>query len=247
MRFINVLNSMATYFFVVTFFVTTQLFASPQYSTYSAKIYKSDGTPLENNRVDFKFTVMDPTATCSVFSETFAAINMTGSNGNVAITLGSGTRSYPTSGTTQFVDAFKNAGTFTCEQGSTYTPLTTSTRKVVMQFNDGTGWQTVTPMQVNSVPYANYSTIADTATSATTASNALALNGKLDTDFVAKPVTCTTNQILSYNGSTFSCVNNSGGGGGGSGIDSISSSSASLVIGGTASAPVLSLTTASTS
>ena len=247
MRLQNAFKIIFWLLFVVILTANSVAFASPQYTTYSAKIFKSDGSPLENNRVDFKFTVMDPTATCSVFSEMFAAINMTGSNGNIAITLGSGTRSYPTSGTMVFVDSFKNSGTFSCEQGSTYSPLTTSTRKVVMQFNDGTGWQTVSPMQVNSVPYANYSTLADTATSATTASNALALNGKLDTDFVTKPVTCTTNQILSYNGSTFSCVNNSGGGGGGSGIESITSSSASLVIGGTASAPVLSLTTASAS
>ena len=245
-RLVNAIKLIFMSSFVSVLLTMSNAFASPQYSTYSAKIYKADGSPLENNRVDFKFTVMDPTATCSLFSETFSAINMTDSNGNIAITLGSGTRSYPTSGTTQFVDAFKNSGTLNCEQGSTYSPVTTSIRKVVMQFNDGTGWQTVTPMQVNSVPYANYSTLADSATSATTASNALALNGKLDTDFVAKPVTCTTNQILSYNGSTFSCVTNSGGGGG-SGITSISSGSSSLVIGGTASAPVLSLSTASTS
>ena len=189
-------------------------YAAPEYLTYSAKILKPDGSALEANRVDFKFTVRSPSGSCNLYSEMFTSINMSGSEGLVSLTLGLGTRDYPTSGATKFVDVFENSKTYNCETSGTYTAPASAARRIVMQFNDGSGWQTVPAMTVNSVPYASYAMkaqtadVATSAASATTASNALALNGYAETSFVLKPSipTCGGGTVLTYNGSVFSCV-----------------------------------------
>ncbi|MFN3454982.1 MAG: hypothetical protein ACK41T_08490 [Pseudobdellovibrio sp.] len=50
--------------------------ASPGYTTYQAKIIKPDGYPLEATSVNFRFTVMDETASCILYTERYSAVNM---------------------------------------------------------------------------------------------------------------------------------------------------------------------------
>lgn len=222
-------------------------YASPSYLTYSAKIIKPDGNPLEATVVDFKFTVQNPAGTCNLYSETFTSVNMSGSQGLVVITLGLGTRNYPAAGATKLVDVFDNTQVYACETAGTYTATPTAARLIVMQFNDGGGWQTIPAMQVNSVPYASYAHKAQTAdlatnainaVSATTAANALTLNGYADASFVLKPSipTCGGGTALTYNGAVFSCVASSSASGT---VTSVSSSNSYLTITNSTSAATI--------
>ena len=172
--------------------------AGPARTTYQAKIVKPDGYPLEASNVNFKFTIMDPAGVCILYSETYTAVNMTATGGLISFALGSGVKTYPVSATT-FEDVFSNiTPTLSCDAGGppTYSPTAIDSRKVVMQFHDGAGWQTLPAMTINAVPYAMY---------ANQASN---LNGKTDTDFVqvANLATCGADEALHYNGAGFACV-----------------------------------------
>lgn len=204
-------------------------------TTYQAKIYKPDGLPLEAVSVNFRFTVLDPSASCVLFSEDYAAVNMIGSGGLVSFSLGMGTRTYPASGPTTLAAVFDNSvASFVCQSPGIFNPVPTDNRKVVMQFNEGTGWQTLPAMAINSVPYAMYSAKSQ---------NSTLFNGKADSAFVETStlaaLNCQTNEAIKFNGATFSCIPV---GAGGSGISSVSTSGSVLVTGGTASAPVISIT-----
>ncbi|AZZ36612.1 hypothetical protein CIK05_07355 [Bdellovibrio sp. qaytius] len=179
-------------FFVVL--ATSNAYAGPGFTTYQAKIIQPDGQPLEAPVVNFKFTILNPAGTCILYSEIYSSINMTSSKGLISFPLGSGIKTYPASATT-FAEVFSNAsGPLSCSAGgpATYTPSSDHTRKIVMQFHDGTGWQTLPAMSINAVPYAMYATEAQKITGLPT---------------------CNTGEALSYNGVNFTCETISGGGG----------------------------------
>ena len=184
--------------FVFTLLNTLSAFAGPSRTTYQAKIVKPDGYPLESSNVNFKFTILEP-AGCSLYAETFSGVNMGSSLGLVSFSLGSGVRVYPVSGST-FEQVFSNTtASLACEISgvpSTYSPNANDTRRIVMQFNDGSGWQTLPAMTINAVPYAMY------------ANDSLKFQGKDITDFVqvATLPTCTASQAMRFNGASFSCV-----------------------------------------
>jgi len=179
--------------------------ASPQVTTYQARIVKPDGLPLETANVNFKFSVLNPAADCILYAETFSAINMANSAGIISFTLGSGVKTYPASATT-FAQVFSNSTpALSCENGTppSFSPLSTDVRKVVMQFNDGAGWQTLPAMSINAVPYAIY------------AGDSQLLGGVSATNFVQYSTipTCTASEALRYNGSSFNCIDVASGGG----------------------------------
>lgn len=174
-------------------------FAGPTRTTYQAKIVKPDGYPLEASSVNFKFTILDPAGACVLFSETYSSVNMSSTGGLISFALGSGVKTYPVSATT-FEQVFSNiTPNLSCEAGGppSYSPLSSDTRKIVMQFHDGGGWQTLPAMTINAVPYAMY------------ANEASKLNGKTDADFVevAALPTCLSTEALRFNGTSFSCIN----------------------------------------
>ncbi len=209
-------------------------------TTYQAKIYKPDGQPLEAVSVNFRFTVLDPSSSCVLFIEDYAAVNMIGSGGLTSFSLGMGTRTYPASGPTTFATVFDNSTpSFVCQTPGVYNPIPTDNRKVVMQFNEGSGWQTLPAMPINSVPYAMYSAKAQ---------NSTLLNGKADSEFVEVStlagLNCQVNEAIHFNGATFSCI---AVGVSSSGISSVTTSGTVLSTGGTASAPVISITAATMS
>lgn len=172
---------------------TSSAFATPGVTTYQAKIVKPDGLPLESSSVNFKFTILDPAGTCILYSETYSSVNMGSTGGLISFSLGSGVKTYPASATT-FEEVFSNiTPTLACDAGGpgTYSPSANDTRKIVMQFHDGTGWQTLPAMNINAVPYAMYATEAQK------------LSGL---------PSCAPGQALGYNGVSFSCEVVGGGG-----------------------------------
>lgn len=185
------------------FFATCFVHAMNGRTTYQGKIVKPDGYPLEATNVSFRFTVLDPTAACVLYVEDYSNVNMSGSGGLVSLTLGLGVRSYPASGTLTFAQVFDNSTPmFTCQTPGAYNPVPSDNRRIVMQFNDGTGWQTLPAMAINAVPYAMY---------AAKANDTVKLNNKADTAFVEystlSGLGCAANQALHFNGVSFTCLN----------------------------------------
>lgn len=187
------------FLFVFTILNTLSAFAGPSRTTYQAKIVKPDGYPLEASSVNFKFTILDPAGSCILYSETYSAVNMSGMSGLISFSLGSGVKTYPTSTTTTFEEVFSNiTPNLPCDVGGPpdYTPSANDIRKIVMQFHDGSGWQTLPAMSINAVPYAMY------------ANDSTKLNGKTDADFVqiSTVPTCGASEALRYTGTGFTCI-----------------------------------------
>ncbi len=171
---------------------------SANYTTYQAKIVKPDGYPLESNNVNFKFTILEPTGSCILYAETYSSVNMANTGGLISFSLGSGVKTYPVSSPT-FVDIFNNAvASHSCDAGGpvSYSPNSDDTRKIVMQFHDGNGWQTLPAMTINAVPYAMY------------ANDSQQLGGVAAANYVRHSTipTCTASQALQYTGASFNCV-----------------------------------------
>ena len=178
--------------------------AGPGYTTYQAKIIKPDGYPLEASNVNFRFTILNPLGTCILYSENYSAVNMAGTGGVISFALGSGVKIFPASATT-FADVFSNiTPALSCDVGGPgiYNPGSSDVRKIVMQFHDGNGWQTLPAMNINAVPYAMY------------ANDALKLGGVSATSFVQRTEipSCSGGEAMFYNGTSFSCVTVGGGG-----------------------------------
>ena len=225
------------FYFIISLLAALPSWAGVAYTTYQAKIIKPDGQPLQESSVNFRFTILDPSGACILFSENFLGVNMSNSSGVISFSLGSGIKLFPVSSTT-LADVFNNGiSSLACSAGTpaTYSPTSSDYRKIVMQFQDSTGWQTLPPMKINAVPYAMF------------ANEALTLNGKSVTDFVQRTSlpTCIAGQALQFNGASFSCVTASGGGI--SGVNDIAVSGTVLTKTGTASSPILSITQASLS
>ncbi|MES2803657.1 MAG: tail fiber domain-containing protein [Bdellovibrionota bacterium] len=212
-------------------------------TTYQARIIKPDGEPLQASSVNFRFTVLNPLASCALYIEDYSVVNMANSNGLISFALGSGVRSFPVSATSlAFQNTFDNStSSFACQTSGTYNPTSTDPRKILMQFDDGNGWQTLPALTINAVPYSMF---------ATKANDSKTLNGKADTDFVENATLAALNcntatHALTFNGVSFSCIPVSSGGGGG--ITSVTTSGTVLTTGGTASAPVISIQAATMS
>ena len=168
------LRHFSIFIFVFVILNTIFAFAGPSRTTYQAKIIKPDGYPLESTNVNFKFTILDPAGSCVLYAETFSGVNMGSSAGLVSFALGTGVRVFPVVGS-NFEQVFSNTtASLTCDSGgpATYSPSANDTRKIVMQFNDSSGWQTLPAMTINAVPYAMY------------ANDALKFSGKDITEFV---------------------------------------------------------------
>ncbi|MBC7742004.1 MAG: tail fiber domain-containing protein [Bdellovibrionaceae bacterium] len=205
-------------------------FATPKNISFSSRIYNPDGTALEASSVQFKFSLMNPLSTCVIYSETFSAVNLTGASGSVVLAIGAGTRTYPAAGGMVWYDAFNNAtATYTCQTSGTYSPTLIDTRKMVMQFNDGSanGWQTMPAMDINSVPYAMFSEDSEK------------FSGRPVTDFVlgsALP-TCGGTAYLNYNGTTFTCSIPAGAGS----VTTVSSTNAYISVANGTSTPAITI------
>ncbi|MCM2354914.1 MAG: hypothetical protein NDI63_14935, partial [Pseudobdellovibrio sp.] len=217
-------------------------FAGPVRTTYQAKIIRPDGYPLEASNVNFRFTVLDTVGSCVLYVEDYTAVNMSQSGGLISFSLGNGNRTFPASGTSKtFQNTFDNSTpAFSCQTPGVYNPDPDDARKIVMQFNDGTGWQTLPAMTINAVPYAMY---ADKSFDSQT------LNGKADTAFVENSTLAALNcnpatHAITFNGVSFSCIPV---GSSSSGITSVTTSGTVLSTGGTASAPVISIQAATVS
>lgn len=200
--------------FLLAFFIAFSAAATPTTMTLTGSITQSDGTPLEASNVGFLFQLVDPSGSCIIYQEQIAGYDMSGSGGDFAVPLGSGTVTYPSSGSFTLTDAFSNSTPYSCSGSGTYLPSLTDTRILRMQFYDGTSWKSITPdLVIRSAPFASV------------AGSAEKLSSYHATDFVLKSdinnpgsgsVSCDSGNFLTWDASagTFGCAAASGGGGG---------------------------------
>jgi hypothetical protein len=73
----------------------------------------------------------------------------------VTLQLGSGTRTY---GSGNLKNVFDNSTvSYACQAGGSYVPAPNDNRRIIVQFNDGTGVQTLPPSDLTAVPFAMHS------------------------------------------------------------------------------------------
>lgn len=174
----------------------SSLAAAPNNTTFQTRITTPSGQPLEASSVNFRFSILDAVGTCTLYVEDYNGINMSNSQGVVSFALGSGIKQFPVGAVAMF-DVFNNsAASFPCQAGGSYIPSSVDRRQIVMQFNDGNGWQTLPQMAIYSVPFAAYATRAES------------LAGYSASDFLrtATLPVCTSGQALNYNGTTITCA-----------------------------------------
>ena len=236
---INLRNLLLILFF--TFF-SVNVFSAPATVTFQARIVKPDLTNLESSSVSFKFYYLYPKPggtdlQCVIYAEEITGVNMTGSKGLVTLQLGSGTRTY---GSGNLKNVFDNStASYACQAGGTYTPGANDNRRVIVQFNDGTGTQTLPPSELSAVPYSLQSY------------NSQRLGNNLATDFLKFTDftgTCAAGEYLKYDSTAspkFSCATPAGSGSGI--VMSIAPGTGPLLVGGTAADPTISIPKATVS
>lgn len=190
-------------FFLFLIFIGLKAGAVPTAVNFQANIRKPDGTKLEASDVSFRLKYSNSLGTCTVYIEDFSNVSMVGSNGNISFKMGSGSKVFPPTGAT-LASTFSNASnnTMDCFEGATYTPLSSTEKRILkleFAYTGSGGLQAINGIEVNTVPYALYANEAENATKL--GGTAAALFAKFS-DFT----TCTGGQVLTFNGSTFSCV-----------------------------------------
>ncbi|QDK38566.1 tail fiber domain-containing protein [Bdellovibrio sp. NC01] len=215
---------------ILIYFFLSVAQAAPNALTYQGRILKVDGTPLQFNNVSFSFEITSPDGLCVVYREQINGVNMVNSGGVFDVAIGSGTKSFPASSTFKILDAFANAGSLSCDGGSTYSPSFDDIRKLRVQFHDGSGWKTISPdAEIRSVPFAGHSLTASKLGTNTAA------------DFLLKSVipTCGAGSFLTWDGSALTCTGVSGASGGT--VTNVTSANAYVTIANGTSTPQITL------
>lgn len=210
---------------------STPVIAAPTSLGYQGRILKSDGKPLEYSNVSFLFQITSPNGLCVLYEEQLNNVNMANSGGVFDTAIGTGTRSFPTAPAATVLDAFNNiAPSLPCQGGATYIPSANDIRKLRVHFHDGSGWKLISPDNlIRSVPYSGFSY------------QAAKLQGYEAQAFVLKSSipTCTTNNFLSWSGTTFTCEPVSGISGGT--VTEVTSTNSYLTVANGTSNPTLTL------
>lgn len=125
---------------------------APSGLVYQGRIMKPDSSPLESASVLFDIEVYSPDGACLLYEETHT-INMTGSAGSFALTLGTGV---PIGPPYLVKEVFSNTGSFTGGGACSYSPSTADSRRMKVTFDEGGGPVALQDQIIQSVPYALY-------------------------------------------------------------------------------------------
>ncbi|WP_081112093.1 tail fiber domain-containing protein [Bdellovibrio bacteriovorus] len=207
------------------------LWATPNSLNYQGRILKDDGTPLLYNNVSFSFEITNAAETCIMYREQVNGVNLSATKGVFDISIGSGTKIYPTTAF-QLSEAFQSGVSINCDGTAPITPTAIETRKLRVQFFDGSTWKSITPaLEIHSVPFAF---------------SAAKLEGKSASDFVIKtglPV-CGAGTFLSWSGSALTCEGVTGSNGGT--VTNVTSTNSYLSVTNGTSTPALTLNVGTT-
>ncbi len=180
------------------FAITTQ--AAPEFMNFQAKIKKPDGSNLESNDVSYRFIYKNDSGSCTVFIEDFNNLSMVGSAGNISLKLGSGAKVFPATAT-KLIQTFNNntSNTMDCFEGGTYAPSLSNERRLLrveFSYLGSGGLQTISGIEINSTPYAMYSTDSEKL-----GGYAASLFAKF-----SDVTTCGAGNFLRFDGFNFSCT-----------------------------------------
>lgn len=222
--------------FLFSFFISLGAFAVPPQVSVSGRILlKGSNSPLTASNVSFTFGITDPTGSCVIYEEQISSVDLSSSNGQFDLQLGMGTRTYPTSGSLTFVDAFGNSSSFSCQRGSTYTPTVADVRQLKISLYDGSVWRSFSrAATISSAPFAFY------------ASSAEKLGSYVVGDFLLKTglPTCSAGTFLTWSGSALTCGVVSGGSGGT--VTNVTSANSYLSVATGTSTPALTINVGTT-
>ncbi len=122
---------------------------------YHGRLTDNTGAAIVSTNVEFKVDITDPMhTTCVIAEETYAAQDLSTSNGYFTINVGTGTTS---AGSATIVRAFQNLDPLlNCIGSGTYTPASGDGRGWILSFSldGGTTWEAFPAEFVNSVPFA---------------------------------------------------------------------------------------------
>lgn len=132
---------------------TASLGASPGL-TYQGRILSPDGRPLVHASVNFYIKVTSPDSNCVLYSEN-AAVDMSSGDGTFNLIIGRGQRADAGTHTLSsiFASNFVLASGASSNCSSGYTRLSTDQLKLSVAFDDGSGFQTLSPLEITATPY----------------------------------------------------------------------------------------------
>ncbi|OYZ24215.1 MAG: hypothetical protein B7Y39_01975 [Bdellovibrio sp. 28-41-41] len=160
------------------------------------RLLNSNGTAVTSSSVAFTIQVKSPGAEdCLLYQET-QSLDLSQSQGAFALTLGAGTRAAPSiDGGNSLNSIFSNSNVISltaasapCATAATsYTPIVSDTRKLVISFDDGSGPDSIPNIALSWVPQAMY---------AQSAQNSIQLGGVNSSQYLSV-ATGTTPAVLS--------------------------------------------------
>ncbi len=178
-------------------------FAVPRSINFQANIRKPDSSRLEAPDVSYRFKYLNSTGTCTVYIEEFNNVSMVGSGGDISLKMGTGAKIFPPASLSLF-ETFSNdvLNIFACSEGGNYSPLSSDEKRILnveFVYTGSGGVQNLNGIEINSVPYALHANEAE---------DAKKLGGYAAATYArfANFTTCSGGQVLTYNGTIFSCV-----------------------------------------
>jgi hypothetical protein len=214
-------------------FILQPAFGSPNF-TVQGRILNPDGSVLTYNATQFQISVYNPAydvatpaSNCLLYRET-QTVDLSSSQGNFSLLVGSGTRVAPSVDGGHALDlVFSNSAALgsmpvsTCPAGA-YTPVASDSRVLVLSYYNGSVWDNIPVVGLSWVPQALYA--EDSGMLGGVPASGYVTNASL-------PI-CSAGTALAWSGSSFSCV--SAGSGALTSISSITgSSSLAISSGGT--------------
>ncbi|MGE0529653.1 MAG: hypothetical protein AB7P49_21585, partial [Bdellovibrionales bacterium] len=145
----------------------------PTSLSISGVMLKSDGTPVLNSSVSFRFELYDKNATCVLYSEEHLGVDLSASKGRFSLTFGKGTnpQNFLENSAAFSARLFQNDGSPQVFTGCAGVTLNSGDERVIrVHYNLGSGYLTMTPDV--GVESSGFALVADT------------LRGKTPSDFV---------------------------------------------------------------
>ncbi len=123
--------------------------------TYQGRILGPDGRPVVNASVHFYVKVTSPDTNCILYAEN-SSVDMSSGDGTFSLIIGRGQRADAGSHTLSSIFAsnfvLANGASANCTGG--YSRASTDTLKLSVAFDDGNGFQTLSPLEITPSPFA---------------------------------------------------------------------------------------------
>ncbi|KHD88919.1 MAG: cell wall anchor protein, partial [Bdellovibrio sp. ArHS] len=206
--------------------------AAPSSLNYQGRILKTDGSPLSASNVSFSFEITNSDESCVMYREQLNGVDLSTTKGVFDVAVGTGVKQFPLAPSFKLSDAFVDGKSISCDGAAPVTPAIGSSRKLRVQFYEGSTWRSITPaMEIHSVPFAI---------------SAAQLDGKEASEFVIKTglPTCAAGTFLSWDGTALTCQGTVGAGGGT--VTSVTSADSYITVTSSTLAPVLQLNVGTT-